>query len=1327
MFRKISIKFTIIFLLISLAPLALISFVSIKTARNTLKESIMENFKNLAVEKAEAITHILQEKMADAKYLASTHELIGALRQANSAYSDKTQKETQREINRMDEEWIANKGVTPTAIRLLENDLSRFLENYQKQLHKEAGELFLTDAKGVTVAMTQTLSDYYQADEMWWEKSFNEGRGAIFFDDMGYDESMRDISIGVVAPVRDGGEVTGILKINFHVKGILDIVARTKIGETDLVFLGRTTGGIVAMSKERDYGLTELEKGLVNKEYPGITEDLHDNIKTIMAYAPVRIPLNTKVPTYGARSGISGEKWKPAQWMLFIEIDQKEAFDSLRKLENIIKGIGGIIFLAVLLLALYLAKSVTTPIKELITSARIIGKGDLDRRATIRAKDEIGDLATAFNKMAGDLKSITASRDELTYEITQREQAEERLKRSEEKFRGLVESTNDWVWEVDENFVYTYASPKVCDIIGYEPEEIIGKTPFDLMPPEEAMHIRDVFTPIAAARKPFSALENINLHKDGRLVVLETSGIPFFGKDGKFLGYRGMDRDITEQQKVQARIEEWKNRYEAAVMATQHLLYDWDSRTNEVIYGGDTRKILGYSIEEMGRNLEDWSKLVHPKDRNYFNETVDHLIKTKKPAHLEYRVRKKGGNYIFVEDSGHFFLDSDGKMIRMVGFIKDVTQRKQAEEEKNRITRLNQLILDSAGEGIYGLDLNGNTTFINPAAGRMVGWEVEDLIGKSQHDVLHHSYPDGTSYPKEKCPIYSAFKDGNVHHVDNEVFWRKDGTSFWVEYVSTPIRNEQGELIGAVVIFRDISERKRVEIALRERYKELNCLYSISLLERKADLSIEELLQKTADLLPPSWLYPEIAHGRVTLDGKEYSTQGFMESPWKQTADVIVNDEKIGMVQVFYEKETAHEYEGPFLKEERALINDIAKRLSETIEHKLADEALSEKQGQLNTITSSVQDAIIMINEEGKVTYWNQAAEKIFGFSGEETRGRKLHEIIIPARYKGAHLEGFQSFQETGKGKAIGKTVELAGLRKNGEEFPLELSLSSIKIKGSWHAVGTIRDITKRKKAEEKERIHREQLAHKDRMSSLGIMASGIGHEINNPNNFVMMNIMLIQEMWRDINQFVREGEQALGEKEIGGLPFQEAMRTIPQLIADILEGSSRIEKIVTGMRDFALMEKSRYDEEVKIGKIISSSEILIKGLLKKSTKNFRINLGQIPPVNGNFQKLEQVMVNLLTNACHSLTDPDQAIEISAFHDKARGLVIIKVLDEGKGMEPETLRRVNEPFFTTKHDSGGTGLGGAISFEIIKDHGGVIEYSSEPGKGTTVTIILPEA
>ncbi|MFC1916893.1 PAS domain S-box protein [Chloroflexota bacterium] len=187
------------------------------------------------------------------------------------------------------------------------------------------------------------------------------------------------------------------------------------------------------------------------------------------------------------------------------------------------------------------------------------------------------------------------------------------------------------------------------------------------------------------------------------------------------------------------------------------------------------------------------------------------VIRTGKPVHYQDEREGKITDYnIYPVISGK------GEISRIAIFSRDITMRKWVEDVTEQLARRNQLILEAAGQGIYGLDTQGRTTFVNPAAGRMLGYKPEDLIGKNHHELVHHSKPDGKTYPNQECPIYAAFKDGTIHtSVDDEVFWRKDGTSFPVEYTSTPII-EDDRILGAVVTFQDITVRKQVEKALHQ-------------------------------------------------------------------------------------------------------------------------------------------------------------------------------------------------------------------------------------------------------------------------------------------------------------------------------------------------------------------------------------------------------------------------------------------------------------------------------------------------------------------------------
>ncbi len=139
---------------------------------------------------------------------------------------------------------------------------------------------------------------------------------------------------------------------------------------------------------------------------------------------------------------------------------------------------------------------------------------------------------------------------------------------------------------------------------------------------------------------------------------------------------------------------------------------------------------------------------------------------------------------------------------------REIAERIQAENETRQIKRQMELILESAGEGIFGLDTEGNVTFVNKAAARMLGWEADDLVGQAHHAIIHHTHADGSAYPVDECPIHQAYRDGKVHFGDDEVFWKRDGSSFPVEYISTPIL-ENRRLTGAVVVFRDLATYRK--------------------------------------------------------------------------------------------------------------------------------------------------------------------------------------------------------------------------------------------------------------------------------------------------------------------------------------------------------------------------------------------------------------------------------------------------------------------------------------------------------------------------------------
>lgn len=180
---------------------------------------------------------------------------------------------------------------------------------------------------------------------------------------------------------------------------------------------------------------------------------------------------------------------------------------------------------------------------------------------------------------------------------------------------------------------------------------------------------------------------------------------------------------------------------------------------------------------------------------------------------------RKDGTSFPVEYSSRPIFDEDNTLIGAVVTFQDISARHEAERMIADLRRQNEYVLNSAGEGVFGLDLEGCHTFVNPAAANMLGYDVQELLGQPSHSLWHHTTDHGTPYPQEECPIYGAYKDGLVHVGEDELFWRKDGSSFSAQYCSTPMRDDQGQLIGAVVTFQDITERKRLAAQLLEAAK----------------------------------------------------------------------------------------------------------------------------------------------------------------------------------------------------------------------------------------------------------------------------------------------------------------------------------------------------------------------------------------------------------------------------------------------------------------------------------------------------------------------------
>jgi len=423
------------------------------------------------------------------------------------------------------------------------------------------------------------------------------------------------------------------------------------------------------------------------------------------------------------------------------------------------------------------------------------------------------ELIREYQELLHEYKTLKASYEK---DLTQRKLAEEELSASEDRFKQVADSTGVWIWEVDARGLYTYASPVVEKILGYTPEELVGKIHFyELFNSENSEETKINALKLFASKQSIKELLNQNVRKDGSLVWLSTSGNPILDKNGVLLGYRGADTDITERKKVEEALKEseffFKESQKAAFIGsykTDFPLEKWES--SEVL-----DKIFGID-KDFDRSVPGWIDIVHPDDREMMNSYLEEeVIAKRKPFNKEYRIiRKNDGQVRWVLGLGTLSFDDKGNLLSLIGTIQDITERKLFEYEIRKLIRA----VEATSEVVFVTDIEGVFTYVNPSFTEVYGHQADEVIGKVTPRILKSGQMDEA--------LYESFWQDllNIREVKWELINKtKDGRSIHIEASSNAIMNEAGEIIGFVAIQKDISKRKQIEEELvyaKERAEE---------------------------------------------------------------------------------------------------------------------------------------------------------------------------------------------------------------------------------------------------------------------------------------------------------------------------------------------------------------------------------------------------------------------------------------------------------------------------------------------------------------------------
>lgn len=660
------------------------------------------------------------------------------------------------------------------------------------------------------------------------------------------------------------------------------------------------------------------------------------------------------------------------------------------------------------------------------------------------------------------------------------------------------------------------------------------------------------------------------------------------------------------------------------------------------------------------------------------------------------------------------------------GIIRNITRRKKAEESVVRLSHQNALILDAAGEGIFGLDLEGRTTFVNATAARMLEWSAAELIGKPLARLLYRLHDEATECVSDPLCLSAAIRDGAVHRVQNDVFTRKSGAPFPVQYVTSPIR-EQDRLVGVVVVFQDITARKQLDCLQQAQLSISHILAQPCTLEEAVpqllrvigemgswDMTLfwhrepmhESLACKGAWLRPscrwdefaaicrnsgfppgmdfpgvvwstklPLWIPDALTDARFTRapTAARLGIHGACLIPIR-TGTVIH-----GVLELYADKPR------PPDRQLIHILTDTGMKIGQFIDRAQASAALRATHRMTQDLLASLPGAIFLCGRDLRIQYANTLAHHYFAGEGGPLLGRPLFECLALSEASARQLvKEWAMFNTDSPQQSPERECEVASRLYRYRFFPVATP------DGSHYQIGMLLwDVTEEKQLQD-------QLIQSEKLTGLGTMVSGMAHEINNPAQAILSMAELIQE----------ETDPAM----------------IKELATDIVGCARHVSTVV---RDFSGYARySGGDEE---------TEIDVTERLMEAVKMARRgqHFGYIEVVTrfdgpaflrARKGELDQVFVNLINNAAQAMNGTGR-LTLSAAQNGA--WVDVTIADTGPGIPAAVQSRMFDPFFTTKAPGKGTGLGLSIVHKIVTRHAGTITVDSTEGQGTTFRLRFP--
>jgi two-component system NtrC family sensor kinase len=637
-------------------------------------------------------------------------------------------------------------------------------------------------------------------------------------------------------------------------------------------------------------------------------------------------------------------------------------------------------------------------------------------------------------------------------------------------------------------------------------------------------------------------------------------------------------------------------------------------------------------------------------------------------------------------------------------------------------------VLDNSRDMTYKLNLKGNFEYISPSVHELSGFSAEEFVAMGFAGTVKRIHPEDRV--KIKALMKGLFNNDLEDKFIQEVEYRwkvKNGEWRWFSNNHTVIRDENVRPIAIVATARDITERKRTE----ERLMRLSNAVSMS----NDSIVISDLKGKIIEV------------NKATLE--IYGSDDKGDLIGKNTLDLIAPEERekalAGMKEVLEKGQVRNkEYHIITMDGGKVPVEMNASIMKEHDEKPIGFVGISRDiterkraEGEIRRLSSAVEqsiDGIAIADMESRLIYVNVAFAHMHGYSPDEMAGMKVENLHNEEQME-KYERGMEEFMT--KGSWMG---EIGHAGKDGKAFPTYMSITLLRnSEGKPEGIVAVaRDITDQKLIEEERENMFRSLAQAEKLASLGQLAGGMAHELNNPISFISANLSVLQEYRESMGQALRAYDDFAFkktkeictdklEKELGELEelkeeldIKYVLDDFHALLAESKQGAERIKRIVQNLREFS-DPQSIQTEHTDINASLDKALEILRSEIKCKVRLVK-DYGDIPELHVYPQELNQVFLNILANAAQAIQDRGE-IKIRTWTQDS--MVKVTVRDTGGGMSPEKLARIFDPFYTTKMVGQGTGLGLSTSYGIIKKHGGEIQVESQPGKGTTVTISLP--